>query len=139
MAGEAEPQLTGAVLHVHDIDRAADFYTRLLDLEVARRESDVALLVSASGRPQLGLRLRRSQQSAGVVQALIWTIGDASMLEQYERRLRDLGAVVNRHTSEDGLTILATRDVDFQRILLVHHPEGKDVPAHIPTEVFAYY
>jgi catechol 2,3-dioxygenase-like lactoylglutathione lyase family enzyme len=138
MTGTTEPLLTGAVLHVRDLDRAVDFYARLLGLQVARRETDAALLASSSGRCQLGLRQRSSQRSAGTVQALIWTVDDQQVLDEYEQRLRALGAASNRHESEDGVTIFATQDADSQRILLVHRPAGTDMPAHIPVEVFAY-
>jgi hypothetical protein len=84
------------------------------------------------------LRQRRYQHSAGTVQALIWTLGDASMVDECERRLRDLGARADRHTSEEGFFFLATRDVDWQSILLVLHPAGKEAPAHIPADVFTY-
>jgi catechol 2,3-dioxygenase-like lactoylglutathione lyase family enzyme len=142
MGVNEEPNLLAAVLHVHDLQRSAHFYTQLLGLEVARRQPEAVLLTNRSGQCQLALRQRStaSHSANATVQGLVWHMGNRSMLDEHERRLAALGARRDRHTGPDeNTTIVATQDPDGQRLMLVHQAGPDDVPAEIPLDVFVWY
>lgn len=138
--GEPGAQLHGAVLHVNSLERAVDFYTRLLDLDVARRTSEAVLLASHAGSCALALRERRVEHPTdATVQALIWRVPTPEMLTDYEQRLDALDARPTRHDlAEDATTLITARDPDGQRLLLLHHDGEQDLPRDIPPEVFWY-
>jgi len=137
---ETEVHLQGAVMHVGSLDRAIDFYTRLLDLEVARRTEDAAILATHSGTSTLALQERKLEPSTDrTVQALVWRLPTIGRLDDLEQRLGRLKGRSTRHVlADDAITLLSARDPDGQRLLFVHHAGDYDVPGSIPAEVFWY-
>jgi catechol 2,3-dioxygenase-like lactoylglutathione lyase family enzyme len=137
---DTRPQLQGAVLHVDSLDEAIPFYTELLELEVARRTEDAAVLATPAGTTVLAMRERRVQHTTDrTVQALFWRLPSLDALDGVERRLARLRATCTRHLlDEDELTLMSTWDPDGQRLVFVHHDGENDVPSSIPPEVFWY-
>ena len=83
--GDTEMHLQGAVLHVSSLDRAIDFYSRLLDLEVTRRTADAAILATHSGTFTIALRERHLQHFTDrTVQALVWRLPTIDRLDDLE-------------------------------------------------------
>jgi catechol 2,3-dioxygenase-like lactoylglutathione lyase family enzyme len=138
--GDTEVHLQGAVMHVSSLDRAIDFYTRLLDLEVARRTADAAILATHSGTPTIALRERPVQVFTDrTVEALVWRLPTIGQLDDLEQRLGRLMGRPTRHVlADDAITLLSARAPDGQRLLFVHHGGENDVPGSIPAEVFWY-
>lgn len=135
-----EVHLQGAVLHVSSMERAITFYTRLLDLEVARRTEDAAILATRGGVFAIALRERPVRRVTDrTVQALVWRVPTLDRLDAIEKLLERLRAKSTRHTlADDASTVLSTWDPDGQRIVFVHHDGEQDVPKTIPPEVFWY-
>ena len=138
--GDTGMRLQGAVLHVSSLDRAIDFYSRLLDLEVTRRTADAAILATHSGTFTIALRERHLQHFTDrTVQALVWRLPTIDRLDDLEQRLGRLIGWPTRHVlTDDAITLLSARDPDGQRLLFVHHGGENDVPGSIPAEVFWY-
>ena len=137
---ETDVQLQGAVLHVNNLAKAIDFYTRLLDFEVARQTLDGALLTSPAGISTIALRERRVQHFTDrTVEALVWRVPTLGALRQIEQRLHRLNSkAVKRNVNEEALTLLIAWDPDGQRLVFIHHDDMADVPRDIPGEVFWY-
>ena len=134
----ANVQLQGAILHVESLFRTIDFYTRLLDLQIARRSPDAAVLASQTGVSTLALRERGAPHFTDrTVQALVWHVSTLEALDEIEQRLKQLGARLKRRF-EQPLTLLSTRDPDGQRLLFIHYEGDIDIPEDIPAEVFWY-
>jgi catechol 2,3-dioxygenase-like lactoylglutathione lyase family enzyme len=140
MTNESDPRLQGVVLHVSDLERAIAFYTELLDLEVARRTADAAILATRAGVFAMALRQRPVRRVTDrTVQALVWRVAGLDRLDRVERQLGGLGAKSTRHVlEEDATTLVSTWDPDGQRVVFVHHDGEQDVPRMIPPEVFWY-
>jgi catechol 2,3-dioxygenase-like lactoylglutathione lyase family enzyme len=135
---DTEVRLQCVVLHVDSLDRTIGFYTRLLDLEVARRTTDAAVLATRAGASTIALRERRVQHFTDrTVQALIWRVPTLGLLNEIEERLHGLSARSTRRVlAEDAITLLNVRDPDGQRLVFFHHDGEADVPSTIPPEVF---
>ena len=135
----ANVQLQGAILHVESLFRTIDFYTRLLDLHIARRAPDAAVLASQTGVSTLALRERGAPHFTDrTVQALVWHVSTLEALDEIEQRLKQLGARVLERRFEQPLTLLSSRDPDGQRLLFIHYEGDIDIPEDIPSEVFWY-
>ena len=133
-------RLQGAILHVSDLHQAIDFYTSVLDLEVARRAEDAAILATPSGTPIIALRERHIEYFTDhTVQALVWHVATIGGVDELEQRLSRVARTATRHVStDDAITLLSARGPDGQRLLFVHHGGENDVPGAIPMEVFGY-
>ena len=135
----ANIRLHGAILHVESLFRAIDFYTRLLDLQVTRRTSDAAVLASPAGVSTIALHERRGQHFTDrTVQALVWHVPTLEAFSQVEQRLQHLSSNVVKHTVNEPLTLLSTRDPDGQRLVFIHYDGVEDMPRDIPAAVFWY-
>ncbi|TDE12210.1 VOC family protein [Jiangella asiatica] len=137
---EAEVHLQAAVLHVSSLDRAIDFYTELLGLEVARRTADAAVLATRSGTSTIAMRERHVQHVTDrTVQALVWRLPTIGLLDELEQRLSRLTSRSTRHVlTEDAITLLSAWDPEGQRLVFLHHDGDNDLPRDIPAEVFWY-
>lgn len=133
-------QLHGAILHVDNLARSIDFYTRLLDFAVVRQSSDAAALANPAGATTMALRERPAQHFTDrTVQALVWDIPTLGELDEVEQRLQRLNArALKRGTYEETFTLLSAKDPDGQRLLFIHHDGAADVPSELPSEVFWY-
>jgi catechol 2,3-dioxygenase-like lactoylglutathione lyase family enzyme len=140
MTNDSDPRLQGVVLHVGSLERAIAFYAELLDLEVARRTAEAAILATRGGAFALALRERPVRRVTDrTVQALVWRVPSLDRLDVVERQLGGLGAKSTRHVlAEDATTLVSTWDPDGQRVVFVHHDGEQDVPRTIPPEVFWY-
>jgi catechol 2,3-dioxygenase-like lactoylglutathione lyase family enzyme len=135
----AKVQLQGAILHVDSLFRTIDFYTRLLDLQIARTSPNAAVLASRTGVSTLGLHERGTPHFTDrTVQALVWHVSTLEALDEIEQRLKDLGARALRRRFDQPLTLLSTRDPDDQRLLFIHYEGDIDIPKDIPSEVYWY-
>lgn len=137
---EPEVHLQGAVLHVGDMEASIAFYGEALDLVVARRTEDAAVLATRSGTGTLAMRERHIQRVTDrTVQALLWRLPSLEWLGLLEQRLDRLGGTPTRHAlPEDGLTLVTAWDPDGQRLVFLHSENDADVPQRIPPEVFWY-
>jgi|SRR5262245_1249966 len=124
-------RLCGAVVFVSDLAQSLSFYQPLLRYPIAVRDADAALLTGPNGS-QLYLRQAGdgSTHQGGVgVQWVGWTAGDADDLDRCSELLKELGAYVNRDTSE-GMTLVEGRDPDGLPVIIVY-PGAENSPRHV--------
>lgn len=140
MVEEGQVHLHGAVIHVHELDRAVDFYSELFGLQVARRDEDAALLTGQSGQCELALLHRPAAEhpTGGVgVQAMVWQVPTPQALAEHEQRLWALAGHADRR-EHGSLSVVTGHDPDRQRLLLVCPPAASELPAELPMEVFVW-
>jgi hypothetical protein len=131
--------LTAAVIFVRDLDRAAEFYRQLLELDTEITTGE-AVLLSAAGGDHLVLRARElAQHVAGGlgVQYLIWTARGSEDLDRCEQVLQAWDAHVSTWSDQD-IKVVEGHDPD--RIpILVTYPAGPPADTTtLPRRVFAY-
>jgi catechol 2,3-dioxygenase-like lactoylglutathione lyase family enzyme len=132
-------RLTAAVIFVRDLERSAEFYRQLLELDAEITTGEARLLSAARG-DHLVLRARARaphvSNSLGV-QYLIWAARDPEDLDRCEQVLQARDAHVSTWTDQ-GITIVEGHDPD--RIpILVTYPAGPPVEATtLPRRIFTY-
>ena len=133
-------ELQGVIMHVANLERAVDFYAKLLDFRVAEQTSNTVFLASQSETSTIVLSERRAEHFTDrTVQAIVWRTPTLVALDLVERRLEGLKAAAHKRTvAGDGLTLLSTRDPDGQRLLFIHTERVGDLPTNIPPEVYWY-
>jgi hypothetical protein len=131
-------RLTAAVIFVRDLDRSAEFYRQLFELD-AEITTGGALLLSAARGDHLVLRaLERARRVTGVgVQYLIWAARDPDDLTRCELVLQARDAQVSTWTDQ-GIKVVEGHDPDSIPIL-VTYPAWPPVDATtLPGRIFAY-
>lgn len=126
-----EAQVGSVVMFVQELDRSVSFYTEVLGLDVADRDSTAALLVSASG-VQLILRAMGSSAPhplGGVgVQYVVWTAPDQKELDRIEQVLRQRQAFRSTRTLDDVTGVEGSDPDDI--VLMVTYPGAAQTARH---------
>lgn len=137
---EPAARLVTAVLHVRDLERAAEFYETVLGLRPGLQEAEALLLEDESGARPLALRRRPGTSGRVVapgVQVLIWTLPSTADLDQRYQAMQAAGLQVFRHDIE-GTPALAVSDPEGHRLLILSADQPVRLTA-IPADVYTYY
>jgi catechol 2,3-dioxygenase-like lactoylglutathione lyase family enzyme len=132
-------RLSGAAVAVRDLARSTDFYRELFDLQVDASSAQ-AVLLSARGGDRLALRVLSGAPHVGGgigVLFLVWTAESPLELDRCEAVLRSRGAFVSRSV-ESGWDVVAGRDPDDLRVILVFSVAGGAEWSVVPSRIYEY-
>jgi catechol-2,3-dioxygenase len=135
------PGLYGVHLQVRDLDRSVSFYQNMLGLEVAWKDSALAVLLGPQDRGdtlvlrEIGESARAPHAGEAGVTRLFWRIGDPAGLDDTEDRLIRHSVPYVRHREGEILGISA-HDPDGINIVVV--PPDQPLPDGTPPSV-AYW
>jgi catechol 2,3-dioxygenase-like lactoylglutathione lyase family enzyme len=138
MASDA--RLSVAITYVCNLDVSVHFYTEVLGLDVADRDSTAALLVGTGRSPlilrSMGESATRAPGSVGV-QYVIWGASAKEDLERAERALKRRSAYLETRKGK-GYTVVEGRDPDTIPVLLAY-PAPDQIPLReLPARIYAW-
>ncbi|MFH9826542.1 VOC family protein [Streptomyces bobili] len=114
-------KISSLIIRVSDLDRSIDFYKYILDLELALRENNLALLASADGS-QIYLHAQKSQHVTSYIglHAAAWMAETKDELLSIEARFKQLKSHL-RTITDEAFVIVEGRDPDGIVVLVAHH------------------
>ena len=133
-------RLGSVVMFVQDLDRSVNFYTDLLVLEVADRNSTAALLNNADGATMIlramGHHSPHPLGSVGV-QYVVWAAAGEEDLARAERVLAARGA--HRETrSHDGVSLVEGRDPDDIPVMICYPGPDQRPLRDLPARIYGW-
>ena len=135
-----EARLSSVVTFVQQLDRSVSFYTEVLGLDVADRDTTAALLVSESGT-ELILRAMGGNAPhplGGVgVQYVVWTAADQDELDRCEQALKQRQAYRASRTME-GVSAIEGRDPDDIVVMITYPGPDKMSEHRLPLRIYGW-
>ncbi|GGX76234.1 VOC family protein [Streptomyces fructofermentans] len=111
-------KISSLIIRVAELERSIEFYSRVLGVEVALRDTNLVLLTSADGS-QIYLHGQNSTRTTGRLglHAATWTAESEADLLAVESRLKELEAH-RRTMKHDDYMIVEGRDPDGMAVLI---------------------
>jgi catechol-2,3-dioxygenase len=132
-------RLSAAVIFVNELERSAEFYRDVLQLETQVASEGAVVLTTPAGVHLVLRALPMAQRMTGSVgiQYLIWTARDAGDLARVEEALRAREAFVSVD-AEQGVKVVEGHDPDNLPLLVVYPASPAAGLTAVPTRIYGY-